>query len=286
MFRALGRVADKSDSYSFCQCVSECFERTSCSVDSNQRNDRCNCRPIDPETPDYCCLGRQYEVDGMTPIERSRHNIGIIIRFLLGISVFLFVTVGIFGVFKPDTIVFNHVADEITAARLIEGQLLREEAEKRQTELDKKANPDVNAALLQTFFNKLLKSEDVTQNEKQEIENLFRIASEKIDATHCEVTTVVAPIVMFGIYNLFYAAICLYELMHSIEILEKSTHLHLFWTASNLFGYAMVAVGRGNGMQSAALVTAMIVVHGCLLGLWLGTWKRIIDIRLLSIAKE
>jgi hypothetical protein len=184
----------------------------------------------------------------------------------------------------PSSVVFNRIADEVETARLTEGQLLQQEAEKRQAALD--AKEGVNVPMVESFFNRIMGSSDTTQEERREVEKLFRLAGDKIDSTHAETTTILAPVIIYGGMNLFFAIFCVRELLHTIKIEESTTHVHLIWFIINALSYVMATVGRGHGMQTGGLIMLMIGLNVGFIVCWLYVYRKIMIVLINEDTKE
>ncbi|OQW70856.1 MAG: hypothetical protein BVN35_17745 [Proteobacteria bacterium ST_bin11] len=286
MFQGASRVFNKSDDYNCCSFIAECYERQYCGVVDPQDRDESCCvfTTINSDTPDMCCAGKAHIIETMSDLEMTRYRIERTIRFVLAISVTVFFIIGFFAVVRPDVIVFNHVADDVTAQRLTEAEMWRSKAEEGQRRLDEKEKLDT--PVIEKYINKVLGLNDATNEERKQVEEFFRLASERLDGTREETSTVLAPVIMYGGANIFYAIVCLREVLYDLEFSESMTHLHLIWYIVSCLCYIYTMSTHGQNMQSGNLVFFMIALS--FLGgiTWFSTMWRITRVLLSEKKKD
>ena len=260
MLTSLSRVVKKTDDYNTCDFCSDCSERCYCCVvDPNDREDRCCAFSVlNSDTVDLCFTGNLHEVEMMNESELAKYKILRVAQIVLVISIILFFVLGFFAVVRPDIIVFNHVADDVTTQRLTEGNMWLAKAEEEKKKLDEKASVDTPA--VSQFMNKVFNLPDVTIEERKKVEEFFRLASERLDGSRGETAVVLAPVVMYGGSNIFYAIVCLYVLLYPPKFGESIAHLHLFWYVTNCISYIYTMSMHGQNMQSGNLVFFMIAL--------------------------
>lgn len=278
MFRSLARCFNRSDVYSTGSLVDDCSEKFVCCVyEGDHKEDArcCDLGTVDESSIDIFQCGNMHDSDNMSAYDLSRKRTLSYIRWLLFSAVIVVGMVGGMAILRPETVVFNTLADDVSSARLNEGIELQEEARRLEQELNDKMASDRDSKILMTFINKVFSSKDTTQDERRVINGMMERAALKIDSAGLERVTIVSPMIIYGALCIYYAIKCAMGLLHTQELRESITYDHGLWCICNLIGY-VIATTQGHGMKASNVTIFLLIYYGLLCCSWLFIHQRIL----------
>lgn len=250
-----------SEEQGVCESINAFVTRGQCCVcdpeDQDPSNRFCACSRAFRSSKPIFCFGHANDHEYMSKKQYEASRIAIIFKVTLAIYALVFGIIGIWCLASPESVVFNHVVvDEFR-------QQLGLQVAPAEEKIHKDTVMNMLTSSLSGLSSLFEKSDEISKEDLARIRDQLNQVENNLIYTKPEAVSMTEPTSLEGGSMLFYAGLCIYQLMMTIPALVQvsSVYVHWIWFGCKIIAIISAASGHGRGLENSGFVTTLIVFY-------------------------
>lgn len=232
-----------------------------CVCDPDEKNDRCcSFDRTFRSSPAFFCYGHINDSEHMSGKKYDATRLAATFKTILFIFACIFGIVGFICMIAPNKVVFSViVADEFREQLGLQ--------EEKSSAKDEQIHKDTVMSMLKSSMSGLSSmfdnEEEISKEELAKIQKQLQQVETHLIYTKPETVAVTEPTSLMGGSMLFYAALCVYQLMMDLnQIIDmKNIYVHWLWFVCGLVAIVTASSGHGRNLENSNFVTILIVCY-------------------------